>query len=177
MLPGPPLPIPAPNMGQGLPLPPMPPIGQPGQPGQPLPPFGQVPLHQAAGSAGQGQLPVPMPVPTVPLVPQSQPIAGGIPVVSASPNMPAPQPASPPPMIAAPNFPSWIVIVAFCLILGLIAEVDSMSKNYSRVPIRYAAPPTGSILQKAIVLFSIAAGIGIIFFFSYLPFPSWILTI
>ena len=189
---GVPLP-PMPAFPQGPPpLPPL--VGPPGQP--PLPPLAAPPqqpslppqrpplppqqssLPPLANQQGQsppplfgpqGQPPFLMQMPSVPpIVPHPRPLPGSMGNIPFS-SYPSP---SPPPKVlpqigVAPKLPSWVIITAFVAFLGLIAEVDSLSKYAGSISTRYTGAGGGTIFQKAIVLAALAAAVGIIFFISY----------
>jgi hypothetical protein len=92
---------------------------------------------------------------------------GGGPMNMPMMNMPAPPVMIPVLAGPVPRFPSFFVVVAFVAFLGLIAEIDSMSKYAGRMSSKYAGSGGGLALQKIIVLAVIAGGIGLIFFLSY----------
>jgi hypothetical protein len=145
---GPPLPFPPPQPFMGGPPPPIPPMQQ-----SFVPPFvgGPLPIPQFGG-----QPPLPMPVPTVPPVPPIPPMM-----------LPGPDPIRrPPPVqsIMTPKLPPAVIIAAFTLLLGIIAEVDIISKYAGT---QYAGPGGGTALQKLIVLLVLGVGATVLFFVSY----------
>jgi hypothetical protein len=111
-----------------------------------------------------------MQMPSVPpIVPHPRPLPGSIGYNNPFSSHPS---FSPPPKVlpqigVAPKLPSWIIISGFVALLGLIAEVDSMSKYAGSISTRYAGAGGGTIFQKAIVLVALAGAAGIMFLLSY----------
>jgi hypothetical protein len=68
--------------------------------------------------------------------------------------------------IPAPRLPSWKLALAFLCFLALIAEVDWMSKYAGRLSTRYAGSGGGSMLRSAIVVLTLAGGVGLIWVLS-----------
>lgn len=173
---GPPLPVPAAMGGQGPPFQ-MPQFQQRPSPLPPLAgPPNQTPLPPLAGPQGQPHLPMQMP--NVPMVPNANPLPGSIGPITIGPSIgpdrvPVRPPLLMPPIGMAPRLPPWIVIAALVAFLGIVAEVDSMTKTAGRMSFPYGV---GTALQKVIVLATLAGGVGLIFLMSYYPFRDIILT-